>query len=321
MSIRKIARADLWGSGGYPSSGGDREEFTRLNCNENPWAPLRTSDPLINRYPEKQPSQLVDRLASLYNIAPTNLIITRGADDGIDAIIRGFCQPGVDAIAQCPPAFVMYSFFAKLHGAAIHNVHLDAANAFAVDFDSLAESVNEGAKILFLCSPNNPTGSSVDRERIIELCGRVSDRAVVVVDEAYVEFADAASLSDRIDDLGNLIVLRTLSKAWSLAGARLGVIIASDEITSYLHATISPYPLSRSATRGALDATSRECMATAATRIESIKSQRDKVAEALRNVDWIERVYPSQANFLLVKVPDAQALMQFARENGFLLRD
>ncbi len=321
MSIRKIARADLWGSRGYPGSGGDRNEFVRLNCNENPWPPQRASDPLINRYPEKQPGQLVERLAGLYGVAPTSLIITRGADDGIDAIIRGFCSPGVDAIAQCPPAFVMYRFFAKLHGAAIHDVPLDPADGFSVDFEGLAQAAGQGAKVLFLCSPNNPTGSSVDQEKILELCQRVAERAVVVIDEAYIEFSEQPSLSRHVSDVGNLIVLRTLSKAWSLAGARLGVIVASEEIVSFLHATISPYPLSRSATQAGLDATARECMATAADRIESIKSQRQSLAESLQQVDWIETVYPSEANFLLVKVPDAAALIEFALANGFLLRN
>jgi histidinol-phosphate aminotransferase len=319
MSLRALARPDLWQQSGYRDQGLDDPSLLRLHCNENPWPPAGASDPLINRYPQKQPPELVQRLAGLYEISPRNLLITRGADDGIDALIRAFCRPAEDAIAQCSPAFVMYRFFARLQAVPVIDVPLDASDGFAVDFGKLL-AVSQ-ARIFFVCNPNNPTGSAIDQDAILEFASRVRERALVVVDEAYIEFANVRSLAREATVEPNLVVLRTLSKAWSLAGARLGVVIGTDELIDYLHATTSPYPLSRASVDVALAATDPHKRALADARLAELRQQRQRLGRALQEFEFVQRIYPSQANFLLLQVDGSARLLDFMRQRGILLRD
>ncbi len=318
MSVQSLARPELWKQAGYHASGYTSQESMRLHCNENPWPPVGAVDPLIHRYPEKQPLELLHRLAGLYQVQPDQLLITRGADDGIDALIRSFCQPARDAIAQCPPAFVMYEFFARLQGLQTINVPLLAGDGFAVNFQQLHQ---HQAKIFFLCSPNNPTGSTIDPQELLEFASRVEERALVVLDEAYIEFSEFDSLARQATQRSNLVVLRTLSKAWSLAGARLGVVIACQETIRYLRATTSPYPLSRAAVASALSATAEPNLATAENRIHEIRQQREKLRQSLQSLGFVHRVYPGQGNFLLLHVQDAARLMEFTGQQGIQLRD
>lgn len=319
MSIEKLARPDLWCQAGYKSQSGDRAAVLRLNCNENPWPPEGASDPLINRYPEKQPGELLDRLARLYGVRPDNLLVTRGADDGIDALIRSFCRPGIDSIVQCSPAFVMYEFFARLQSVQVYDVPLDPSRDFNVEFAELGK--HKTSKLFFLCNPNNPTGSLADPGAVLDFAEQVQERALVIVDEAYIEFASVESLAAMAVDLPNLVVLRTLSKAWSLAGARLGVVVGNADLISYLHATTSPYPLSRSAVSTALDATEPSSVVTARQRIEELKAQRDILQSSLIDVPFVQQVFPSEANFLLVRIADCQRFLDFMKLHGVLLRD
>ncbi len=319
MTIQRLARADLWDRKGYQSLGVARDPKLRLNCNENPWPPVKSNEPLLNRYPEKQPAGLIARMAELYNIAPSNMLVTRGADDGIDALIRAFCNPGVDSIVQCPPAFVMYEFFARLQAVTVNEVPLLAGQGFAVDFETLAEHVD--SKIYFLCNPNNPTGSLIDSQKILQFADAVSNRALVVVDEAYIEFASIESLARSATDRANLVVLRTLSKAWSLAGARLGAVIANADVIQYLRATTSPYPLSRSAVADSVAALDSASLPVARQRIEEIKSERNKLAAALPQFEFVRKVYPGEGNFVLIEVDDVTQLLGFMLQRGVLLRD
>jgi histidinol-phosphate aminotransferase len=212
----------------------------------------------------------------------------------------------------------MYEFFARLQGLPTINVPLLAGDGFAVNFQLLEQ---QPAKIFFLCSPNNPTGSVVDPQEILKFASRVEERALVVLDEAYIEFSEFDSLARQATQRSNLVVLRTLSKAWSLAGARLGVVIASQELIRYLQATTSPYPLSRAAVASALSTTGEQSLATAEKRIHDIRLQRERLQQALQMLGFVRHVYPSQANFLLLHVQDAARLMEFTRRQGILLRD
>ncbi len=221
MSVLDLARPDLRDRPEYSAVCAVAEPAVRLHCNENPWPPPGTGDPLINRYPEKQPALLVGQMAELCGVGPHNLLVTRGADDAIDAVIRGFCPPGKSAIAHCPPTFVMYDFFGRLHGANVMSVPLLRDHGFAVDFSGLRQAAATGARILFLCSPNNPTGTVIPDAPIRQLAGELERQAIVVVDEAYIEFTGQGGLAAAVARHPNLVVLRTLSKAWSLAGARL----------------------------------------------------------------------------------------------------
>ncbi len=321
MSISKLVRQDLGAKIGYQVAAAQKPQRLRLNANENPWPPAKADTPLLNRYPEKQPAELVDRLADIYQVAPENLLVTRGADDGIDSIIRGFCEPAVDKIVHCPPTFAMYRIFAQLHGAPVIDVPLNHERGFACDFSGVLDAVDQGAKVVFLCSPNNPTGSLVDRAEILNLVRQVEDRAIVVVDEAYIEFSDKDSVVDQVESHVNLVVLRTLSKAFSLAGLRIGSVIACCAIVEYLKQIIVPYPMSRASVAAALKATGDECIPIARRRIEELISEKARFQSVVEQFDWMIRVYPSWANFLLIKVADSRSLLDFAEVNGILLRD
>lgn len=319
--IEHLCRKDLWCLSGYAAADANIESPLRLHCNENPWPPSSRSDSAINRYPNQQPESLQQRLSEIYDVTPGNILVTRGADDGIDAIIRGFCLPGQDAIVQCPPAFVMYNFFARLHQASVVNVPL-APETFAVDFESLRKSVDDGAKVVFLCSPNNPTGSLVPVNEALCFTDRVANRAIVVVDEAYIEFCGEESLSTRVNEHPNLIVLRTLSKAWSLAGARIGALLAHPEVIEYLlRAVVVPYPLSQESVSAALSTLGPKHELVARQRIAEIVAERGLLQSNLDSFRFVRKVYPSHANFLLIAVDDVARLMSYCRSHGILLRD
>ncbi len=319
--IEKLCRKDLWSLAGYSTADPKIEAPLRLHCNENPWPPANCINSTINRYPAQQPDLLRQRMAEIYKVPADNILITRGADDGIDAIIRGFCVPGRDAIVQCPPAFVMYGFFARLHQAPVVNVPL-SKDTFEVDFAGLQSAVDESAKVVFLCSPNNPTGSLVPLTETLRFVKQVRNQAIVFVDEAYVEFCGAAELGPGVNEHPNLIVLRTLSKAWSLAGARIGALLAHSDVIDYLlRAVIVPYPLSQESVAVALLALDRKNAFVAKQRIDEIVAQREILQRALGTFSFVRKVYPGHANFLLIAVSDAAGLLNHCRSHGILLRD
>ncbi|MEO6113991.1 MAG: aminotransferase class I/II-fold pyridoxal phosphate-dependent enzyme, partial [Sphingomicrobium sp.] len=198
----------------------------RLDANENPFAPLVAGQPTINRYPDPQPAALRQRLADLYDVAPASLWVARGSDDAIDLLIRAFCRPGEDSIAIVEPTFSAYAQFGRIQGAAVITARLTDALAF--DADALLAAIGSAApKLLFLCTPNNPTGTVIDPADIRRIAAALPD-TLMVIDEAYGEFSDAPSFAP--EATGNLVVLRTLSKAYGLAGARIGCAIAAPDI-------------------------------------------------------------------------------------------
>jgi len=199
----------------------------KLDANENPFPPL--SDGALaaglNRYPEPQPSRLTRAMAALYGVAPENLIVTRGADDAIDILVRTFCRPGTDAVSICTPTFSAYAHFAALQGARVREVPLDGN--FDFDADALISAAEPDLKLAFICAPNNPTGNRVPAAAVQAVLAALPD-TIVVLDEAYIEFAETESLAAHAARTENLVILRTLSKAYGLAGARIGcgVIVA-----------------------------------------------------------------------------------------------
>src|SRR6185437_6976687 len=199
----------------------------RLHANELPWRPLDDDSRAgLNRYPEPQPRALIDRLAELYAVAPASLLVGRGSDEAIDLLTRAFCRAGSDAVLVCPPTFGMYSVCARIQGAEVLQTPLTAADGFALDEHAVLERCAPAVKLVFLCSPNNPTGNLLDEGAILRIARRLAGRALLVVDEAYIEFADRSSLARLVAEVPNLAILRTLSKAYGLAGARCGALIA-----------------------------------------------------------------------------------------------
>ena len=294
----------------------------RLHANENPWRSMGdASHAGLNRYPEPYPHALEARLAALYGVAPESLIAGRGSDEGIDLLVRAFCVPGRDTVLICPPTFGMYAFAARVQGAEVREVPLLRELDYALDENGLAAAVSPAVKLVFLCTPNNPTGTSLDPERLARIARAMDGRCLVVVDEAYAEFNDRPSAIGLLPKTPNLVVLRTLSKAYALAGARCGAVIASPDVVDLLRRIIPPYAIATSSSEATLDALEPARLALARERIARIVAERERLAAALRALPQCTRVYPSQANFVLATFRDAGRVLATARQAGFLLRD
>ena len=289
----------------------------KLDANENPFAPLITGSiaASVNRYPEPQPAALRQRLADLYGCAPAQLWATRGSDDAIDLLIRTFCNPGVDSIAIVEPTFSAYAQFARVQGAKVISARLTDELLFdpAVVVAACAEA---RPKLLFLCTPNNPTGTPVAPSDVLAIAAALPD-TLVVADEAYIEFADTPSLVPVVG--GNLLVLRTLSKAYGLAGARVGCLIADPEIIALTSRVSPPYPLPSLSIAATLDALAAERMPLHAERVARLKTDRERLAERLRAVAEIQSVRTG-GNFLFLEVADPAALAKRLAAAGIRLR-
>ncbi|MEO5640908.1 MAG: histidinol-phosphate transaminase, partial [Sphingomicrobium sp.] len=293
----------------------------KLDANENPFAPLLTGSiaASVNRYPEPQPGALRQRLADLYGCAPAQLWATRGSDDAIDLLIRTFCVPGGDSIVIVEPTFSAYAQFARVQGAKIVAARLTEQLKFDADA-VIATCIAAKPKLLFLCTPNNPTGTPVDPADVLRIAAALPD-TLVVADEAYIEFADTPSLVPAISERpgGNLIILRTLSKAYGLAGARVGCLIADPEIIDLVSRVSPPYPLPSLSIAATLDALAAERMPLHSERIARLLADRDMLAERLRSVAEISTIRTG-GNFLFLEVDDPAALAQRLAAAGIRLR-
>ena len=291
-----------------------------LDANENPKTPS-AGKPLLNRYPDPQPPELVTALAAYCGCDFTNVLVTRGSDEGIDLLLRAFCRAGQDAILVTPPTYGMYSVSAAIQNARVISIPLQPEKNFAVDVNAVIAAVTFETKIVFLCSPNNPTGALLDRAAVLQITKALLGRAVIVVDEAYLEFAGTPSLLTEFATLPNLVVLRTLSKAFGLAGARCGVTLASPALIGVLQKIIAPYPIPTPVLLAALAAISPAGLAAAGASVELLVSERKRVASALAKMPAVRRVWPSDANFILFEVTDSAMVMAAARSAGVVLRD
>ncbi len=323
-AVLELVRPDLRGFAGYRSARSDAVcGEVWLNANEAPWPSVADRGGRNRRYPEPQPAVLRDALAALYGCGPDALLLGRGSDEAIDLLVRALCTPGRDAVVVAPPVFGMYAVSARLHGARVLEVPLrDGAGGFAPDLDAMADAALSGAaKLVFLCSPGNPTGEPVSTEAVERLAQRLAGHAVVVLDEAYAEFADAPSALGALSRHHNLVVLRTLSKAHALAGARIGCGIADPALVAVLRACQAPYPLPAPCVALGLAALAPASVAATRRRILRVREQRDALAAGLACVPGVRRVYPSQANFLLVRFDDVEGALQRLRADGIVVRD
>jgi len=291
-----------------------------LNANENPWPPFNDGGLGLNRYPDPQPAGLRARLAGLYGVDEARLLITRGSDEGIDLLQRAFCRAGVDRVLVCPPCFGMYALSARVQGAGVVEAPLiERDGSFELPDELAARAA--GCRLVFLCSPNNPTGNTIPGERVAALAGRQANDGLVVVDEAYVEFAPEASVLRLLETHRNLVVLRTLSKAHALAGCRLGAVIADPEIIELLKRIIAPYPLATPTVAAALAALAPDALAAQRERLATLAEQKQRLVAVLREHPGIARVWPGQANFVLVRVAHGGRLVRDAAAAGIRLRD
>jgi histidinol-phosphate aminotransferase len=320
MSVLELARAEIralvpYSSARMEAAGGQ----LLLNANESAWAPFGDAGLDCHRYPDPQPAALVERLAALYGVRREQVLVGRGSDEAIDLLVRAFCRAGKDAILVQPPTFGMYAVCARVQDAAVVEVPLSAD--FEVDADAVLAAVTPAVKLVFVCAPNNPAGAGVPLETIESLARRLAGRAVLVVDEAYVEFADGASAAALLDRYEHLAVLRTLSKAWALAGARIGCLLAHAEVIALLRRILPPYPLPRPCVAAAMEALSPQGQAAARERIEVVRAERARMAEALRTLPGVRAVLPSQANFLAVRFDDPGRAYRRLFEAGIVVRD
>jgi histidinol-phosphate aminotransferase len=297
-----------------------RSATVMLNANESPWAPVGSEDSTLNRYPDPQPEALRARLAELYDVRADQLLIGRGSDEAIDLLVRAFCREGRDSIAISPPTFGMYAVAAHTQGAAIIENLLDAQSQ--VDVAVLLGKIDTSTKLVFVCTPNNPTGAQVPLARIAQLAEALRDRAVIVVDEAYFEFTQAnASATNLLSQHDNIVVLRTLSKAYALAGLRIGSLIAHAQIVALLRRIQAPYPLPTMCIQAALAALSPAGIAQARSRIDTLLLERERLARILPKAPGVLKVYNSAANFLCVRFVDAQKVYRDLLGIGIVVRD
>lgn len=317
-------RPDLRDFAGYSSARrAALEGRIWLNANESPWPNPADAKAHCQRYPQPQPEALRQALARLYEVDAARLLIGRGSDEAIDLLVRALCRPGRDAVVIAPPVFGMYAVAARLQGAPLVEVPLrDGAQGFMPDLDAMAAAAErESARVVFLCSPGNPTGEAIALDAIAALATRLAEQALVVVDEAYGEFSAIASATCLLDAHPNLAVLRTLSKAHALAAARIGTLVADPRLITVLRACQAPYPLPTPCVEMALAALTPEALQQVRRRTEQLCAERERLATALAGLPGVRRVYPSQGNFLLLRLDAAQRAWEHLLAAGIVVRD
>lgn len=316
-AVLRLARTELCTLVPYSSARMEASEArVMLNANETPWT--TPGDKLdLNRYPQPQPRALRSQLAALYEVASEQVLIARGSDEAIDLLVRAFCHAGKDAVLVCPPTFGMYAICASIQDARVVEVPLD--EQFGLDPERVQAACDTSVKLVFVCSPNNPTGGGIGLRQIEMLATALTGRAVIVVDEAYIEFADSLSASTLLSRCSNIAVLRTLSKAWALAGARIGTLLAHPDVVALLQRIMPPYPIPSPCSAAALEAL--QSSATMNTRIGVIKRERERLSAALKQLTGVLKVLPSSANFVTVFFSDAPTVFRRLQDDGIVVRE
>ncbi|QSX78013.1 histidinol-phosphate transaminase [Agrilutibacter solisilvae] len=324
MSILSLLREDLRDFGGYRSARSDEcEGSIWLNANESPQPGTAEGTQGLRRYPDPQPPGLRSALARLYGCRDDQLLAGRGSDEAIDLLLRALCPPGAGCAVITTPTFGMYAVCARLHGTRLVDVPLvDGPGGHACDFDTVAAvAQREQARLVFLCSPGNPGGNLLPLPAIAALAQRLRGTGVVVVDEAYIEFAQSDSAVALLDAHHNIAVLRTLSKAHALAGARIGCVVADAMLIAALRRCQAPYPLPQPCVEMALAALESSARAATRERVERAVEERDRLQAAFTALTGIRRVYRSRANFLLVRFEQAQDAYERLLAAGIVVRD
>jgi len=284
-----------------------------LDANENSFgSPLGDQ---LHRYPDPYQLEIKKRIGVANNIDPSEIFIGNGSDEAIDLLFRIFCRPGQDNVIVCPPTYGMYEV-----SAAINDIEARRANLskeFQLDSGAIRKQIDENTKLIFICSPNNPTGNCVGRNEILNIAKNFD--GIVVVDEAYIHFSDCPSLVSEIKNFPNLVVLQTFSKAWGLAGLRIGVAFARRETTAYLNKVKPPYNISRAAQELLLSALTSNL--NPSEFIRWVIEQREQLKNSLMKFSFVQTVYPSDANFLLVRCDDPVVTRAFLLSRNIIVRD
>ena len=280
-----------------------------LDANENPF------DNGMNRYPDPSQTAVKKRIEELKGVPPNHIFLGNGSDEAIDLLMRIFCEPGEDHIITLPPTYGMYQVSADICGVEVKKINL--TSDFQPDVSAILAAANIHSKILFICSPNNPTGNSIDREIVEKLIQEFS--GIVVIDEAYIDFAAGESATSFIGQYPNVVILQTFSKAWGMAGIRLGMAFASEEIISLFNKVKPPYNINVLTQEKALEgmATEEEVY----EKVNTILAERTKLEALLPSFSFVQKVYPSDANFLLVKVDHPNKLYKHLVAKGIVIRN
>ncbi|RYC48255.1 histidinol-phosphate transaminase [Pectobacterium zantedeschiae] len=319
-SIEELARANVRALTPYQSArrlGGNGDVW--LNANEYPQAPeFQLTLQTLNRYPECQPVMVINRYAEYAGVTPEQVLVSRGADEGIELLIRAFCEPGKDAILFCPPTYGMYAVSAETFG--VERRTAASKSDWQLDLDAI-EAQLDGTKVVYVCSPNNPTGNLIARDDLRQLLTLAQGKALVVIDEAYIEFCPQATTAVWLDEFPHLVILRTLSKAFSLAGLRCGFTLANPEVIELLLKVIAPYPLSTPVADIAAQALSSEGIAKMKANVAEVTANRRWLSDTLKNIPCIEEVFHSESNYLLVRFTASPAVFKTLWDQGIILRD
>jgi histidinol-phosphate aminotransferase len=315
FSIDKIIRENIKNLVPYSSA---RDEYKGeasvfLDANENAYgSPLEQQ---YNRYPDPLQYKVKKRLSDIKGVPPRNIFLGNGSDEAIDVLFRSFCNPGVDNVILVPPTYGMYEVSANINDIKINRVPL--TEEYQLNMEGIAEAINGNTKMIFICSPNNPTGNSINRDDIETLLANFS--GLVVIDEAYINFSRQKTFIQELTEYANLVVLQTLSKAWGLAGLRVGMAFASEEIIEVMNKVKPPYNINEASQELALKALQNIDQVNGW--IKEILLQRDKLVLTLKDFDFVLDIYPSDANFILVKTTDPKGIYNFLVEKGIIVRD
>lgn len=315
FNIQSILRDNIKNLNPYSSA---RHEYTGeasifLDANENPYGSPLDQD--YNRYPDPLQAELKTALSKIKGVPSNNTFIGNGSDEAIDILIRAFCRPGIDNILILPPTYGMYEVSANINDVEVKKVSLTPQ--YQLDLDAIAETIDQNTKIIFVCSPNNPTGNSLYREDVEILLNNFN--GLVVVDEAYINYSRQKTFIQELTEYANLVVLQTLSKAWGLAGLRIGIAFASEEIIHVFNKIKPPYNVNQSSQALALEALNNIDQIN--NWIRETINERTALTKGLLEFSFVEHIYPSDANFILVKVADPMAIYQHLNQEGIIVRD
>ncbi|ART79267.1 histidinol-phosphate transaminase [Oceanisphaera avium] len=290
-----------------------------LNANEAPTSNDYQLDcARLNRYPECQPPTVVNSYAAYAGVSPEQVLVSRGGDESIELLIRTFCEPGQDNILLCSPTYGMYAISAQTNDVGIIDVPLNSERQ--PDFNAIIKQLDQ-VKIVFLCSPNNPTGDLVDQAGLCQLLAAAQGRALVVVDEAYIEFCPQFSQANLLAQYPELVIIRTLSKAFGLAGLRCGFSLAHPSVIALLLKVIPPYPIPEPVAQIAAQALSEQGLSVMRTRVAELNALKTSLAARLAKHHEVKKVYAPHGNYLLVHFKDGGALFARMAKAGIILRD
>ncbi|HEY0899742.1 MAG TPA: histidinol-phosphate transaminase [Sphingobacteriaceae bacterium] len=315
FELSKILRENIKNLVPYSSA---RDEFQGeasifLDANENSYgSPLESA---YNRYPDPLQGPLKKRISEIKGVPPRNIFLGNGSDEAIDILFRAFCRPGIDNVIIVPPTYGMYEVSANINDVAVKKIHL--LPDFQLDLEGIAEAIDTNTKLIFICSPNNPTGNSMDREDVETIIANFN--GLVVVDEAYINYSRQKTFIQELTEYANLVVLQTLSKAWGLAGLRLGMAFASEEIIEVFNKVKPPYNVNEASQELALKALQN--VEQVNTWIRQTVAEREKLVTELAQIPFITKIYPSDANFVLVQTTDPSGIYQHLVSQGIIVRD